>query len=222
MFGRVTLVNPNSSERISIQVDDAVRDLAEDLGVEIQVVTTPGGPPAIESDDDVAAAVEPMIEIAVEHPADAYVVACFSDPGIGEMRATLEEPVFGIAESAVLAAMSRGRNVGVISAVDASVPRHYRYWDRIGVTARVVADVASGRGVLDLESEEAYEDVLEAGRQLAESGADVVVLGCTGMTHLRSRLQSDLGLPVIEPCQAAVTFAASALRDARTEKGPDL
>ena len=77
MFGRVTLVNPNSSERISIQVDDAVKDLAEDLGVEIQVVTTPGGPPAIESDDDVAAAVEPMIEIAVEHPADAYVVACW-------------------------------------------------------------------------------------------------------------------------------------------------
>ena len=222
MFGRVTLVNPNSSERISRQVDDAVRALARDLGVEIEVVTSRGGPPAIESDDDVLAAVEPMIDTAVKYPADAYVVACFSDPGISEMRATLEAPVFGIAESAVLAAMSRGRNVGVISCVDASVPRHGRYWDRIGVTPRVVGDVATGRGVLDLEGEEAYEDVRQAGKELAESGADVVVLGCTGMTHLRARLQSDLGLPVIEPCQAALTSAASALRDAHTEIGPTL
>lgn len=220
MFGRVTVVNPNSSQRISMQVVDAVQPLAGDLGVEVEVVTSKGGPPAIESDDDVAAAVEPMIETARRNPADAYVVACFSDPGISEMRANLDVPVFGIAESAVLAAMSRGRRVGVISSVDESVPRHDRYWDRIGVTDRVVRDVATGREVLDLESEEAYDDVLEAGKELAASGADVVVLGCTGMTHLRDRLQNDLGLPVVEPCQAALTFAASALRDSHTEKGP--
>lgn len=218
MFGRVIVVNPNSSRRISMQVDEAVSTLAEDLGVEVEIATSEDGPAAIESDDDVAAAVEPMIETAARHPADAYVIACFSDPGIGEMRATLEAPVFGIAESAVLAAMSRGRNVGVISAVDEAVPRHYRYWERIGVTSRVVGDIPTGRGVLNLESEEAYEDVLDAGRQLAEAGADVVVLGCTGMTHLRARLQTDLDLPVIEPCQAALTFAASALRDSHAEK----
>ncbi len=214
MFGRVIVVNPNSTERISAEVHDAVRDLAEELGIEVEVITSTGGPPAIESDEEVAASVEPMIETAAGHKADAYVVACFSDPGVAEMRANLEAPVFGIAESAVLAAMSRGRGVGVISAVEKAIPRHERYWDRIGVAARVVGDVASGRGVLDLESEEAYEDVLDAGRQLADSGADVLVLGCTGLTHLRARLQDDLGLPVVEPCQAAVTFAAAALRDA--------
>ena len=214
MSGRVIVVNPNRTERISAQVDDAVRDLAEGLGIEVEVITSPGGPPAIESDADVAASVGPMIEIASGHKADAYVVACFSDPGIGEMRARLDAPVFGIAESAVLAAMSRGRSVGVISAVEEAIPRHDRYWDRIGVATRVVGDVATGRGVLDLESEEAYEDVLDAGEQLADAGADVLVLGCTGLTHLRARLQDDLGLPVVEPCQAAVTFAAAALRDA--------
>ena len=199
-----------------MQIDDAVRILAEDLGVVVEVVTSSDGPPAIESDEDVLAAVEPMIDTAAKYPADAYVVACFSDPGIADLRATLEAPVFGIAESAVLAAMSRGRNVGIISCVEASVRRHDRYWDRIGVTRRVVADVATGRGVLDLESEDAYGDVLEAANKLAGSGADVVVLGCTGMTHLRARLQSDLGLSVIEPCQAALTLAASALRDETT------
>ena len=213
MLGTVCVVNPNSSDHISRQIEDAVNPLAEDLGVETQVVTCAEGPPAIESDEDVVAAVGAMVETARAHPADAYVVACFSDPGITELRSAVDEPVFGIAESAVLAAMSRGRQVGIISALDIAIPRHYRYWDRIGVASRIVADIASGRGVLDLESDEAYEDVLDAGKQLADSGADVLVLGCTGMTHLRVRLQDDLGLPVVEPCQAAVTFAAAALRD---------
>ena len=134
------------------------------------------------------------------------------------MRANLHVPVFGIGESAVLAAMSRGRRVGIISGVDEAIPRHERYWDRIGVSRRVVRDIATGRGVLDLESEEAYQDVLATGQELAGSGADVVVLGCTGMTHFRSRLQSDLGLPVVEPCQAALRFAASALQDSGDEQ----
>ena len=215
MLGTVCVVNPNSSENISRQIEDAVRSLADDLGVETRVVTCAEGPPAIESDEDVVAAVGAMVETARAHPADAYVVACFSDPGITELRSAVDEPVFGIAESAVLAAMSRGRQVGIISALDMAIPRHFRYWDRIGVARRIVADIASGRGVLDLESDEAYEDVLDAGKQLADSGADVLVLGCTGMTHLRVRLQDDLGLPVVEPCQAAVTSAAAALRDVR-------
>ncbi len=214
MLGTVMIVNPNSSETISKQIEDAVSSLADDLGVRTEVVTCADGPSAIESDEDVIAAVGAMVETARAHPADAYVVACFSDPGIAELRSVLDQPVFGIAESAVLAAMSRGREVGIISALDIAIPRHYRYWVRIGVARRIVADIASGRGVLDLESEEAYEDVLDTGRRLAEAGADVVVLGCTGMTHLRTRLQSDLGMPVIEPCRAALTLAASALRDA--------
>ncbi len=47
------------------------------------MVTSTGGPSAIES-DDVAAPVETMTETAVKYPADAYVVACFSDPGTSE------------------------------------------------------------------------------------------------------------------------------------------
>lgn len=48
------------------------------------MVTSTGGPSAIESDDDVAVPVETMTETAVKYPADAYVVACFSDPGTSE------------------------------------------------------------------------------------------------------------------------------------------
>jgi len=42
-------------------------------------------------------------------------------------------------------------------------------------------------------------------------GADVIVLGCTGMTHMQQRLSPTLGVPVIDPCRAAVEIARDAL-----------
>ena len=40
-----------------------------------------------------------------------------------------------------------------------------------------------------------------------EDGADVLVMGCAGMARYRDRLQRHVGLPVVEPSQAAVAMA---------------
>ena len=40
-----------------------------------------------------------------------------------------------------------------------------------------------------------------------EDGADVLVMGCAGMARYRERLQRHVGLPVVEPSQAAVAMA---------------
>jgi Asp/Glu/hydantoin racemase len=76
-----------------------------------------------------------------------------------------------------------------------------------------------GLGVLDLETEDAYERVEEAGESLVRAGAGAVVLGCTGMTHMAERLQARLGVPVIDPCRAAVAAAMRAVIDP-TAGGP--
>jgi len=210
------VINPNSSARITDQIRDAVT--ASDAAV--SVVTSSAGPPAIESDDDVVAAIKPMIKVAEANPAAAYVVACFSDPGLDELRAATDVPAFGIAESAIHSAMELGDRIGIISSVAASLPRHDRYWDKIGVAGRVVADVPLGLGVLELDTEEALVAALAAGRELVAAGADVVVLGCTGMTHMESRLGQELGIPVIDPCRAAVENARHALNAYATEEEP--
>jgi len=210
------VINPNSSARITDQIRDAVT--ASDAAV--SVVTSSAGPPAIESDDDVVAAIKPMIKVAEANPAAAYVVACFSDPGLDELRAATDVPAFGIAESAIHSAMELGDRIGIISSVAASLPRHDRYWDKIGVAGRVVADVPLGLGVLELDTEEALVAALAAGRELVAAGADVVVLGCTGMTHMESRLGQELGIPVIDPCRAAVENARHALNAYATEDEP--
>ena len=213
MAETVLVINPNSTERITRQMEEAITELSKKLEVNCKVVTSPKGPPAIESDFDVQAAIDPMLKIATNQPADAYVTACFSDPGIKEMRDGLSAPVLGIGESSALEAISLGNNVGIISGVKAAIPRHNRYWKHLGISRNIIADIATGRGVLDLESEEAYSDIRTTGEQLTRIGADVLVLGCTGMTHIRPRLQEELGVPIVEPCQAALKAAALKIRE---------
>lgn len=206
----ILVINPNSSDTITDQIRQAV-DVADD---NVAVVTSRGGPPAIESDADVVAAIAPMIATAGATHAAAYVVACFSDPGLDELRTQTDVPAFGIAESAIKVALEYGTKIGVISSVADSLPRHARYWAKIGVTDKVVADVPLGLGVLELDTAAAYQAAAEAGRSLLADGADVVVLGCTGMTHMEERLRRDLGVPVIDPCRAAVETARRALTGA--------
>ena len=42
-------------------------------------------------------------------------------------------------------------------------------------------------------------------------GADVIVMGCAGMARHRRALEKALGVPVIDPTQAAVAMALGAV-----------
>jgi Asp/Glu/hydantoin racemase len=56
----------------------------------------------------------------------------------------------------------------------------------------------------------------EVGQQLRdEDGADVLVMGCAGMARYRAELESGLGIPVVDPTQAAVGMAITAVQIAR-------
>jgi hypothetical protein len=91
------------------------------------------------------------------------------------------------------------------------------------VSGRVVADVAIGRGSLDLASRDAANDVLSAARELvSRRGAEAVILGDPGLGHLRAPLAEEIGVPVIEPCAAAVVMAVQALSNApRVRAAPE-
>ena len=68
-------------------------------------------------------------------------------------------------------------------------------------------------GVSEANSGERVEQaVVAAGTALRDcDGADAVILGCAGMGEQRGRLQVVLGLPVIDPVQAAVASAMAHL-----------
>jgi Asp/Glu/hydantoin racemase len=69
-------------------------------------------------------------------------------------------------------------------------------------------------GVVELADEaRTVGRMIEVGTQLKErQGADVLIMGCAGMARYRDRLQLTLGIPVVEPTQAAAAMAIGRVR----------
>lgn len=209
----ILVINPNSNPEVTAGLRDAVRSFELGGGPSVACVDLPEGPLGIESEADVAAVI-PLLEARVRtDPSAAFVIACYSDPGIEACRLATTKPVFGIGESAMLTAMTRGRRFGVVAILEASIPRHLRYIDALGITSRLAGERALELRVHELADEgRTWDRLVAVATDLRDrDGADVVILGCAGMSRYRRRLELELGRPVIDPTQAAVGFAVSAL-----------
>ena len=144
---------------------------------------------------------------------DAFVIACFSDPGLHSAREITSSSVFGIAESAYSMALNLGEKFGVIAILPESVIRQQRYIRQMGLSQRYAASLALNTGVSGLESDAAGDQLLAAGRVLIDAhGADVLILGCAGMARFRQKIATELSVPVIDPCQAATIQAVASVR----------
>lgn len=209
---RILVINPNSSVACSAGIDAAVAPFRFPGGPVLDVVTVAEGPPAIYDWRDWHAVVGPVCRVIERDSADAYVIACASDPGVEAARGLTRRPVFGVFRSAVAAAVARTEWFGVIALVEASKARHLATLRAMGLESRLTAEVAMNASMERLlEPETARGELAAAGRELAASGAGAVVLGCTGMAHHRAAIEDAAGVPVIEPCQAAAAVAVAAL-----------
>jgi Asp/Glu/hydantoin racemase len=181
-----------------------------DGGPEIVCSTLAEGPFGIETQEHVESVTLPLRRLVeADSASDAFIIACYSDPGLHVCREGTTRPVFGIAECGVLTALARAERFGVIAIMQRSIARHMRYLRQMGLMDRLagerplnmsVAETASGDGTLSR--------MIEVGRTLKEEdGANAIVMGCAGMARHRKPLEDALGIAVIDPTQAAVTMA---------------
>jgi allantoin racemase len=211
-MARILVVNPNSSIACSDGIAAALTPFRFPGGPDFDVVTLREGPPAIYDWRDWHSVVEPMCRLIERESADAYVIACASDPGIEAARATTSKPVFGVFRCAVAAAVARAERFGVIAIVDASKARHLAALRAMGLEQRLAAEVALNVTMETLlEPQAARVRLIDAARCCAASGAGAVILGCTGMAHHRAAIEDAATLPVIDPCQTAAGIALSAV-----------
>jgi allantoin racemase len=211
-MARILVINPNCSDACSAGIGEAVEPFRFASGLTIDILTLREGPPAIYTWRDWHAVVEPMCRLIEREPADAYVVACASDPGIEAARGATSRPVFGVFRSAVSAAIARAERFGVIAIVEASKARHRAALRAMGLEARLAAEAAMDVSMQTLlDPDAARTRLIAAARELADAGAGTIILGCTGMAHHRSAVEDAAGLPVIEPCQAGVSLALASV-----------
>lgn len=210
---RIAVLNPNSSTEVTEAMDACLVPLTAVSGHTVECHTLADAPFGIESDADVAEVAPRVVDFVQATEADAYVVACFSDPGLDAARAVTDKPVFGIAESAYCGALVLGRRFGVISLGPSSIARHKAMIERLGLSGRLAGDRSVDMSVAEAgDAETAFAAVEATGRTLRQSdGADVLILGCAGMGKHRGGLQAALGCTVVDPVQAAVADAIAAL-----------
>jgi allantoin racemase len=216
MRDRILVINPNSTVSVTRAIDDAMTPLRIPGGPEIACLTLDEGPPGVESQTDADVVIQPLCRLIREQEprASAFVIACFSDPGLFSAREATGKPVLGIAECGILTALTLGHRFGVISILARSVPRHLRYIGAMGAAQRLAGDLPVGLGVTALgDARTALTRMIEVGHRLRDDcGADVLVMGCAGMARYRSDLEEAVRIPVVEPTQAAVSMAIGRVR----------
>jgi allantoin racemase len=213
---RILVINPNSTQAVTDGIDKAMDPLRMAGGPAIECVTLTQGPPGIETQAHVEQVVAPIGETVRSRDNDcsAFVIACYSDPGLHAAREITPKPVLGIAECGILTALTLGQRFGVISILRKSIPRHLRYVGQMELSERMAGDRAIGLGVVELADEaRTFSRMAEVAAELRDDdGADVLIMGCAGMARYRDRLQRHVGLPVVEPSQAAVAMAIGRTR----------
>lgn len=207
---KILVINPNSNEVVTKGLDDALAAIRFPGGPQVICHTLAAGPIGIETQEHVESVTLPlqrMIKSATD--ISAFVIACYSDPGLHVCREATDRPVFGINEAGVLTALARGERFGVIAIKQRSIRRHVRYMRQMGLLDRLAGERPLEMSVAETAAgERTLEKMIEIGRQLRDiDGADVVVMGCAGMARHREPLERALSVPVIDPTQAAVAMA---------------
>jgi Asp/Glu/hydantoin racemase len=215
---RIHVVNPNSNEAVTRALSDALGPLRFADGPEIFCSTLREGPLGIETQADVESVTLPLRRLVEsDNSSDAFVIACYSDPGLHVCREGTSRPVFGIAECGVLTALARAERFGVIAIRQRSIARHVRYLREMGLTDRFAGERPLEMSVAETAAgEKTLERMVAVGHELKERDrAEAVIMGCAGMARHRQALERELGIPVIDPTQAAVTMAIGIVQIAR-------
>src|SRR5215475_3014522 len=178
----IVVINPNSTDAVTLGIDRSIDCLRMPGGPPILCVTLKEGPPGIESQETSDSVIVPLCGFvrSRDETASAFVIACFSDPGLYSVREVTRKPVFGIAESSMLTALACGERFGIISILDNSVIRHHRLVRMLGLLQRFGGDIAIGVGIQGLADEAAVLDkMISAGNRLKrDHGCDVIIMGC--------------------------------------------
>jgi allantoin racemase len=210
---QIFVYNPNSSQAMTTLIARSA-EAAASAGTRIVTeCATPPVPPSIEGHHDEAMAVPAMLQAlrrAEAAGAQAFVIACFDDPGIGAAREVVAGPVIGIAQAAMQVASVLAARFSVVTTLPRAVPIIEDLAQRYGVAHSLRRVRSVDLPVLALEADPVQAQARLRDQILAardQDGAEAVILGCAGMSDLCHRLSAVTGMPVIDGVHAAVRLA---------------
>jgi allantoin racemase len=212
---RILVINPNTSEEMTRDIDREARQYAR-VDTEILTVCPSWGPRSIEGHYEEELAAVAMLEVIKDRAGefDGVVIACYGDPGLAAAREISPVPVVGIAEASMLMACTVAHSFSIVTVLPRVKPLLENTVRLHGLEARCASIRTTPLSVLDCERDPAAagrEIVKAAGLAIEEDGAEAICLGCAGMGPLDKAVESEVGVPVLDGVACAVKLVEGLL-----------
>lgn len=212
----ILIINPITAEGFT----QRVAEYLEGLHIKtccFDIINLKKGPESIETFADEAEAGHRILNLIEEYKVgyDAVIINCFADPVVEAAAEISSVPVIGPARASMFLALNLGWKFAVISIYKKSGPWGEIQGRQYGIIDRMVYSTGIEIPVLELEKDPdktKAEIIKEAEFAVREKGAEVIVLGCTGMSSIARAVQKKLNVPVIEPLAASVKVAEMILQ----------
>ncbi len=202
----ISVINPNSSSQVTQTIKDSASRLNHSVNYKINCYKLDKSPEGIETDDHIKEVIPRIEEFIQENQADVYIIACFSDPGLKQIKNITDSKVIGIAEASYRKSISLEAKFGIVSILENSIIRHKKYLKELGLLNWMAGDRSIGHGVNDLDNKEVYNSIFETAKNLKNKDhAKAIILGCAGMCKYKIKLEKELKLPVLDPVETAIS-----------------
>ena len=219
---KIRLINPNTTQRMTDAMGRCAREVAA-AGTEIVAVAADGAAVdrrVLRRGTGDAGLLAEIVQ-GERDGCDAYVIACFGDPGLYAARELARGPVIGIAEAAMSASVL-APGFSVVTTLARTCGMAWHLAERYGMKRFCRNVRATDVAVLELDRRPAARRIIvdECRRALDETRRrDRARL--RGMAEFAHEIEQQIGAPVVEGVTAAVKWAEAlvALRLATAKRG---
>jgi allantoin racemase len=207
----IVVINGNSNLEASQNIEKSARSVINSA-TQVVMVTPEDAPKAIEGYYSETLSAKAVLDEVARHQeqADAYVLACFSDPGLHAARSIVNIPVIGIAEASMHTAVQIAHNFSILTplhrfhSILSRLVRSYHMEDYCAGIETFEAHVSEAAS----QSDDIYGMCLKIAEIAVEQKhAEAIILGGAVMAGMEQRLTVELGIPVLDPVKCAVAEA---------------
>lgn len=208
---RLLIINPNSDPKMT----EAIRERAVEYAdgrFEVVCKPTPGAPKFLETYQDDVAAAAGMLQLLGEHErdCDAFIVACHGDANLDVLKEATTKPVIGIGEASMKVASMLGHSFSVVTTARRSIPPKEAQARKYHLQDLMVSVRAPERDASDCRDEALFLELAKSAKE--QDLAEVIVLGCAGLTGMDKLIQAKLGIPTLDGVVCALIIAEGLVR----------
>ena len=208
---KILLVNPNENRDMTERMLETAGKIPY-VSAKIEGVNADSGIPVVKTPEDIIQASEAVYGTILENGEgyDAFVIACFSDPGLKKIRKECRKPVLGMGETCMLYAAMRGVKFAVVTGEKKMRGAMEDQIRKYGLQERCSGVISVDAGYIDtfLNKEEIYPLYLKAVKEFQkEHEIEVLCVGGAVFTDWKEKLEEDVDVPVMEGIEMAVKAA---------------